>query len=187
MPLCYHPAPASGYLRQGEVLVGVVEHRADLPVGPAEGEVGVIAVEHPLVVVMTNECDLLHDRQARDGGAATAANSLQHVLLCDGYRVGDRVELRGRLALPGGDIAKRVEGNQDERYHCFAGDSGQGAPTHVSPFFVIDFRRHFAVPTEQLYQGVTAGLVQRLAVVPPIHLHDLIHRFYGYLSRVAVP
>jgi hypothetical protein len=29
--------------------------------------------------------------------------------------------------------------------------------------------------------------VQRVAIMPPIYMHDLMHRFYGFLSRVGLP
>jgi hypothetical protein len=51
----------------------------------------------------------------------------------------------------------------------------------------MDFRKHFTVPTGFLYDRIAAGEVLRRAVIPPIHSHNLLHRFYGYQSRVALP
>jgi hypothetical protein len=55
------------------------------------------------------------------------------------------------------------------------------------PELYIDFKRVFGVFTAELYDGITNGGVIRKAVVPSIYLHDLMHRFFGFLSRVGVP
>jgi hypothetical protein len=51
----------------------------------------------------------------------------------------------------------------------------------------LDFRKQFTVATGFLYDRIAAGVVTRRAIVPPIHSHDLMHRFYGYQSRIALP
>ena len=55
------------------------------------------------------------------------------------------------------------------------------------PDLFLDFKKALALPTALLYQVAQEGTVERVAIVPPIYLHDLIHRFYNFLSRVAVP
>jgi hypothetical protein len=50
----------------------------------------------------------------------------------------------------------------------------------------MDFRKVLAVPTGFLYEGIRGGGVQRLAVVPAFHIHDIVHRYHGYHSRVAL-
>jgi hypothetical protein len=55
------------------------------------------------------------------------------------------------------------------------------------PEIYLDFKKALALPTRQVYEGLRVKGIPRLAVVPPIFLHDALHRFYGYLSRVAVP
>jgi hypothetical protein len=83
---------------------------------------------------------------------------------------------------------RRIKQNQDERYHHFPEapigerDGGAGFPN-----LYLDFKKTLALPTLQLYEGIRDGGVTRRAVVPPIFLHDLVHRFFGYLSRVALP
>ena len=76
--------------------------------------------------------------------------------------------------------------NQNERYHTLeaAPIGPQGGPTLEA--IVLDFRKHSTVPTPLLYEQLTPAAT-RTAVVPVYFLHDLMHRFYGYLSRVAIP
>lgn len=128
-----------------------------------------------------------------------------HVLLCEVYEEGT---IRHRV--PGTDVWKRISHNQDERYHqfhsAFIGEppvdvlpdqyldskKNLALPTEslyvdVLPDLYLDFKKTLALPTESLYMGLRIGGVRRVAVVPPIHIHDLMHRFYGFLSRVGLP
>ena len=43
------------------------------------------------------------------------------------------------------------------------------------------------MPTDRLYDGILAGNVERVALLPDYYIHHLIHRFYSFLSRVALP
>jgi hypothetical protein len=71
------------------------------------------------------------------------------------------------------------------RYHYFPRAAvGEG---HDLPEAYVDFKKGFAVSTESLYDGVRAGGVRRIAVVPPVHLHDLVQRYHAFHSRVGLP
>jgi hypothetical protein len=66
VPLHYDDPPPGGALLQGEILGDAVEHRVTYPaIVAARGHVPVIAVAHPLVVVLNNVCDLRWDFDAR--------------------------------------------------------------------------------------------------------------------------
>jgi hypothetical protein len=148
------------------------------------------------MMVMVQDCDVLWDFQARFpteeaqeayGPEAddidTDKNCLSRLLLCDVF---EHDEIRDRVA--GSDVWRRIKQNQDERYHHFPeapiGDGEDGAEF---PDLYLDFKKTLALPTRQLYEGIRDDGVTRRAVVPPIFLHDLAHRFFGYLSRVALP
>lgn len=82
---------------------------------------------------------------------------------------------------------KAVEKNQNERYHCLGeGSSPQGDA--IAPL-MLDLRTPFAVPAGVLYEQLAEVEVDaaRVGVIPDIHSHDLMHRFYSYQSRVALP
>ena len=145
------------------------------------------------MIVLTADCDLLQDFKARFAGDKPQDQcppesfeshpaSLLDVLLCDVY---EEAQIRGRIQ--GSDIWRRVKQNQDERYHCFA-SADVGDPTRRRlPDLYLDFKKALTLPTDSLYEGLRNKGVERVAVVPPIYLHDLMHRFYGFLSRVGVP
>lgn len=204
MPLVYDDPPSSGALGQGEILADIWEHRALPPPIeiPQDSAVDVRSVFHPLVIVMTAVCDLEWDHQARfaqkaseDEGAAAIVEYDQqlvddsdpgivpHVLLCEGYQ---RDQIRPRFTGMT-DIWKRIRQNQDERYHRFEQASIGHSSGPPLPELFLDFKKTLSLPTQALYEGLDKGSVRRVAVVPPVYLHDLMHRFYGFLSRVGVP
>jgi hypothetical protein len=194
VPLVYD-GPPQGALRQGEVLYNVWEHR---PLAPAvdiqpETTVPVQSLLHSIVVVMTADCDLEQDYRARNPASAPASMRekfaatpgryyIPYVLLCECYD-----EDRRRAELPvSSRLWSDVQTNQRERYHHFK-EAPVAQATVTVPTITLDFKRNFTVPTEELYRAIQAGGVTRAAIVPPIYVHDLMHRFYGFLSRVGVP
>lgn len=80
----------------------------------------------------------------------------------------------------------RVYGNYDRRYHHIPGGVITGSTSRLHPFY-LDFKKVVSVRTERLYDGVLAGDIERIALLPEYYAHHLIHRFYGFLSRVALP
>lgn len=173
------------------------EHRAlfppvKLPSGRA-AELG--SVHHELMVLMSPDCDLLWDFELRFpdteaqqvyqpvAGIENAGKFLPHVLLCDAF---DGDQLRNAQGMNSGTW-RDVKRNKDERYHLFAEAKVGDARASPLPSLCLDFKRVMTFPTPALYEGIRLHGIRRLAVVPPVHLHALMHRFYAFQSRVAVP
>jgi adenylate cyclase len=146
-----------------------------------------------MMVVLSPDCDLeqdfnlrftrvMDDAKDEEWEADQHPGAVGHVLLCDLFSY---AEIRPRFK---GDkkLWARVPRNQDERYHHFDPAPVEGKQLVLHHLY-IDFKRTVSISTERLYDGVLAGDTERLALVPPQYLHDLIHRFYGFLSRVALP
>lgn len=55
------------------------------------------------------------------------------------------------------------------------------------PALVADFKKFLAFSVPGLYLAIQAGHIDRVALVPPVYVHDLMHRFFGFLSRVGLP
>lgn len=99
MPLNYDLPPSHGAYRQGEILAGLWEHRTWYPAAKVEegAEIPIESLEHPLVIVLTADCDIEHDfdsRAARDqpGRAResliadySAPPLIPYLLMCDLY------------------------------------------------------------------------------------------------------
>ncbi len=75
--------------------------------------------------------------------------------------------------------------NQNERYHHLPAARVGGADDLDDLY--IDFKKVYGIPLKSLYTALNSGGITRVAVVPGPYLHDLIHRFYAFQSRVAVP
>lgn len=158
-------------------------------------EVDIESLEHPLVIVLTADCDLEHDSDARfapdrpaDGNALMMRDyghpSLTpYVQMCDLYMEG---EIRGRA--PDRHIWRRMKQNQDERYHKLNAAPYAGMPWFGNiPILYFDFKKTFALPTDQVCVALQSGGIGRIALVPHTYLHDVMHRFFGFLGRVGVP
>jgi hypothetical protein len=141
---------------------------------------------------MTQDCDLEQDynlRFPRDGSPRgpedvdREPNALQTVLLCDAY---EAVNMASYFPTTmGSQERKMVKKNQNERYHCL--NEGTLPKGETLPTLMLDLRTPFALPAAVLYEQLAGDHAERLGVIPDIHSHDLMHRFYSYHARVALP
>jgi hypothetical protein len=190
MPFVYSDSPTSGPLRQGEVLGPVWDHHASYPPIPlARGRsVAVTSTLHDLRIVLSPDCDLLWDFEARFDPLGEVDPKVEHpnlvsqILVCNLHSYG---QMRPRFK-DNRDGWTRVDGNQDQRYHHFEPGNVGASDLCLNDLF-LDFKKVTGAPTTRLYEGIALGNVRRVAVVPDVYLHDLIHRFSGFLSRVALP
>lgn len=215
MDLRYDIPPSSGTLRQGEILRDVYEHVPNFPAAKSkEGEeFPVNSIHHPLLIVMSPDCDLVWDFKGRfpDKQGKEQPKSIQDFL-----EIG-KIVLHVILAKITKDITKtlppsilrvlfakicdtgtiyrrcldsshfdRVSNNQDERYHHFPEAPVGNPPIYSVPELYIDFKKSLSIPTQNLYEGLQVGGIKRVALIPDKYIHDLMHRSYGFLSRVAV-
>ena len=193
---CYDPTLGSGALQQGELLANIwIPVALYPPVEMPEGtDVEVDSIDHPYMFVMTPDCDLEWDYNARyppeaqQNSAAPEENESSHkfvpyVLLCDAFT---RKEIRSRFPK---NLWDRIQGNHDIRYHRFKAHQFEieGADPLEIPELYLDFKKINALPTKQFYEGVHSGGVQRIAVVTSPFNQNLVHRFFHFQSRVALP
>jgi hypothetical protein len=192
VPFQYLGPPTDGRLVQGEILGAVWEFvPVQAPVAvPEETDIRVRSVYHERMIVLTQDCDLINDFKLRSPDEESLEDlnevegnirSVPSVLLCD------LTEDLGERLKGSGTSWKRVEGNQDERYHKLPeAQIGADWAGGYLPALYLDFRKTVSLPTPFLYEALRVAGIARVAITPPIYLHDLIHRFHGYHSRVAV-
>jgi hypothetical protein len=189
VPLQYLNPPGVR-LVQGEILGPVWEYvprQPPIEVPAEQAEVPVRGIRHERMVVLSQDCDLLQDFNLRfPGGDLTSEpvdleadpRAIPSVFLCEAFE-----DLRSRVA--GGDIFRRAQRNQDERYHALpeapVGDTGTDLPG-----LFLDFRKVIALPTPFVYEGLRSHGVSRIAIVPPFYIHDLVQRCWSYHARVAI-
>jgi hypothetical protein len=193
MALNYEP-PGEGPIRQAELLSSVWEFQVVGVPPEDDSEVETRQVEHPLAVVLSQDCDLEQDFDFRfpaEGEPPSRENSdgsprtISHVIFCDAY---PESELKRRLPEGlGSKDFRKIGQNQNERYHALNEAPIDGDESRrIEPLF-FDFRRFFAIPSADIYDQLSDGSAGRVACLPAYYLHDLSQRFFSYQARVAIP
>lgn len=191
-----YDSPQSGALRQGEILRDIWEHLPQYP--PIESQPNqsfpVDSTHHKLVVIMSPDCDLEWDFKERFPnaqsqielrtleGVGESSKEIPYIFLAKLFLT---EEIRSR----GVNSSKwsRIQTNQEERYHHLKEASIGESGADQLPDLYIDFKKALAFPTQKLYEGFSVDGVKRVALIPDGYIHHLMHRYFGYLSRVALP
>jgi hypothetical protein len=182
--LCYKP-PNSPYLRQGEIIEGLFELQIQIPSESAidlNQPVKLDRIDHPYSIVVSQDCDLEWDYKARQE-EAPEGKLLAHVLFCALFSKDELRRDRGKLT---NELFRRVERNQDERYHHLAAAPISETGKSIPELFA-DFKTTFSLPVEFVYWSIsTSQVIRRGPLVSP-YLEDFMHRLYSFLGRVATP
>lgn len=152
---------------------------------------GIIEVESfvfPLVVVLTQDCDLEQDFNSRQvAGGCGNDKTLISVLVAPMYNAAhfQQGEHLSELGLQREKISwNRSEGrllrnNERARFHYLA------FPDNVAIVpSVIDFKHYFSVSVDYLAQ---AGMDKFVCRLDPLHREAVCQRFASFLSRIAIP
>jgi hypothetical protein len=181
-------------LKQGEIISNLNELRLQIPEAKnistilAKKDVKFDSLEHPYVMVVSQDCDLEQDYGARFSTVAED-KLLRHILVCALF-VQD--ELKGRTnkltgrKIINSELWKRIRQNQDERYHYLIEAPIEGTGNTI-PELIADFKTTFSLPTEFVYWMISTGDATRKGVLCSPYLEDLMHRLYTFLGRVATP
>jgi len=171
---------------QGDVLrhVEYIEYVAE-----KSGVIEVSKIVFPLVIVLTQDCDLEQDNRDRQveqpprnqdkwllSILVAPLYNAEHVY--DGEHLSElnmTMEPVKRSRTP----QKYLKTNQRLRYHYIEfPEEYRIAPS------VIDFKHYFAVNARYLQAARQKHLVYS---VPPLFREDISHRFAAYLSRIGLP
>lgn len=194
MPLSYDLPVQRDALCQGELIRSIYEPGAtSLPT--ADGtQIEFLPTPHPLAIIVGPACDLAQDFAARFPDEEHKQSLLSpeyitkprhiapHILFCDVFE-GD--EIRNPAPIPDRRTWDLMQKNQHQRYHRFESAPIEGGK--VMPELFLDFKKIFTLPTGAIYEALRTARIQREAVVPSIYVHDLIHRFYSFQSRIGLP
>ena len=179
----YSPQAKGDRLRQGSVVVGLIQTRQRLETIGAADALVLDEEIHPYALVLTQDCDLERDFERR-GGKSGAGSPLANVLLCEATTT---VLLKGNLP-QGKDIWKRVIQNKDERYQCLENVPAEyDVAAQGIAALGIDFKRYFTISTDEIYRRIELGqAVCRCRLVTP-YVEHFVSRFYYFQSRIALP
>jgi hypothetical protein len=183
----YDASIAGTRLYQGEILSNIVERT---PLWVARDEAGdVFAIDemvHPFAVVVTQDCDLEQDERARlsqdkDDPKRQKA-LLRSILLVVAS------EFESAKDFGGSDIKKRVKQNKDERFqYLVAVPSSSDSAGSGVPSLVLDFKRFFTYPANELLRVIASGeTVRRARLVTP-YVEHVSDRFGFFTQRIGLP
>ena len=179
-------AARTARLAQGDIIrdVECVEYVVE-----RNGQLEMAKIVFPLVVVLTQDCDLAQDYKFRWSKLPTTTNDklLLSVLVAPLYNAehvynGEQLSELGmkmvpinRNKTPGDNLRK----NETPRYHYLEFDSG----TPVVPS-VVDFKHYFSVNAAILKKTKSRNYVCRIST---LYREDVAQRFASFLARIALP
>jgi hypothetical protein len=174
-------------ISQGDVFreVECVEYVAEMG-----GVLEVSKLVFPLVVVLTQDCDLEQDARYRNKRRKRPANddkrlfsvlvaplyNAEHVF--QGQHLSD-LDLIMTPVPPKGSLGHMLKQNERPRYHYF--DFAADVPIVPS---VADFKHYFSVSVSYLERLRPKNFVCRLS---ELYREDLSLRFASYLARIGLP
>lgn len=178
----YEASPAGDRLHQGHVLSDFTEWQVSI-----EGDEGAaIPILHPFVVVVTQDCDLVQDFNARSNPHLAPAKRLQqqltHVLLV----VAEEFEATERF--DNSKLKAQAKKNQEPRLQYLAACGGAEDATSAGfPALLLDFKRVFSVPYDHLSEGAAGQRTARRAFLRTPYAEHLSVRLGYFLQRVGLP
>ncbi|MEX2741068.1 hypothetical protein AB3480_06425 [Rhizobium mongolense] len=160
--------------RQGEIISGLTQYIFDAETNE------ISAIQHPYVIVASQDCDLFQDYGRLESGQDSDLNCI----LC--YEAHLATDVRGRVA--GSDIWKRVSQNNDDRYHALQSAAAEYDNLAVGiPDMVIDFKKFFAITNLDLSSQIKKGEANRRTRLKEPYREHFQSRAAFYLQRVALP
>lgn len=172
---------SGGEFWQGELISGITEIQW---VGPGSEQAQFI--DHPLAAILSADCDLTQDHNARLAGLNASDKLLRNILLCD---IVTSNELKGTEGL-NSKLWPSVINNKNERYHYLAempADrdlQGAGYATCLG----MDFKQFFSVSTAHLLDQLEPkGVAKRRCRLDYPFAQHLAQRFFSFHARVGLP
>ena len=173
-------------VNQGDIFrdVEMIEYAVE-----KEGILEVSRIVFPLVLVLSQDCDLEQDHRFRwsRSGSTTQDKWLISVLVAPLYNV-EHVYLGEHLSGLGMTMqrinkkrtdGRRLRNNETPRYHYLSFPESQPIVDSV-----VDFKHYFTVNVEYLRKLRRRNFVCRLA---PLFREDVSQRFAAYLARIGLP
>ena len=178
----YRRALSTGALRQGEIVSNLIQARIRLETIGAE-ELVVDETEHEYAVVVSQDCDLDWDWNARKN-VDKSAKFLSSVLFCEAKPADELAHGHGY----GRKERDKLKQNRDERYQ-FLQEVERELDLLESgvPELVVDFKRYFSLPVDEVYARLEIRELKRRCLFNDPYLQHLISRFCYYQCRVALP
>ena len=164
-------------LRQCEIVTGLVQSIYRSETRDAE------EIQHPYAIILAQDCDLLRDY---DCGISQKPRPLNGVLV---YEMHPEHVIKQNIA-QGKEPLKRLVQNKDERYQYFeAVPAGLDLCGEGVPSLVVDFRRYFTIPADEIYRQLLCSppIARRRCRVEMPYREHVLCRAAFYMQRVMLP
>lgn len=172
-------------LRQTEIISSLTQYFRDPGASPdaPEEEIETLAIRHRFAIVLSQDCDLLWDFEARQ---KDQQGELNGVLI---FELEPALEYRTKRKI-GRDLWKPITQNKSDRYHFL-----EAVPKELDllgrglPQLLVDFKRCFTLPAEEVYRQFSLGgnpAERRCHLETPYREH-LQNRMAYFLQRVVLP
>jgi hypothetical protein len=183
-----------GRLWQGEILSEISQTKLALGslsatrLGPKPTEempeVLVEYDEHPLVIVLSQDCDVEQDYRKRQ---TTGRPFLWNILLADVFEAERLHEKLHAEENTNSSEWRKIRENHTPRFQFLnriAPD--QDALAAGLPALAVDFRLCFSIRTDELYERLRLGLTRRRCRLQTPYAEHLAQRFHSYQSRIPL-
>lgn len=174
-------------LRQCEILTNV--QRAQLVASSiGTSEVANVVIPAEYAIILSQDCDLAQDYDVRFVKPNPDSDRLLlSVLLTP---VSTATQMFARIANSRQREWDRlnIAKNKNERFHFLQHvEPASDRLNEELPELVIDFKRYFTLPTDEVYRRIELGEARRRCVLVSPYMEHLSSRFAYYLSRVGLP
>jgi hypothetical protein len=155
-------------------------------VDETDGELATATQVLPYCAILTQDCDLEQDYNARSTTGANHDKHLPSILLCPAYTassVKDGTHLSGQgltMGRQSSDNWNKIKQNNFPRYHYLGKDEALQLPE-----LVLDFKHYFTIPRDTLYLERFQKTYR--ATIEVLFREHVSHRFAHYLSRIGLP
>ena len=155
-----------------------------------DGSLTVDEIIMPYAVVLSQDCDLESDYRNRqnEGKEQTTQDKYLHSILISPAYLAEELRLGTHLSGPGFGVKMEyhnhsrwniIKDNKNERYHYLEANLEMQIPN-----LAIDFKHHFTVARNQLYESKGEHYI---ATLNELYREALSQRFAYYVSRIGLP
>jgi len=148
------------------------------------GESDITPVYLKYGVIISQECDLEHDFNAREGTKPNQDKYLPNILILpaylpDEFKAGKHREEGVLGEMWSSDNFKRIKQNNNARFHFINADTKFQVPE-----LIVDFKHLFTINRNVLYKRLPTVY---LATIAELYRESLSHRYSHYMSRIGLP
>jgi hypothetical protein len=182
--IIYKKSSERSALRQGEILTDVIQYNPVASDLSQESEdLAFDPILHPVVIVVSQDCDLDWDYQARQPDIDQPSKLLNSVIFCE---ISLAQEIKNIVKKT--EMWNLIKTHRDERYYFFekipddCDLQNQGLQE-----LTADFKKVFGLDSKTIYRQLEIGMAKRRTLLNSPYLEHFTRKFYNFHNRVALP